>query len=179
MFPKLAKASNDSEGDAFVEMIEKSISILFSICIPFAIIAMLIPKILIRIVAGELSLDASPILQIYLVISIIGIFQNQSSNALNSLGRSKICFMLNLFGLIKKVVVVSVCLISFGLLGAAIGNLITSIISFFVWNEVIKKYVFLGGEIFLKIMLKIILFHIILCCKFWVNIACLDLLQIS
>ena len=141
LFPKLAKASNDSKGDAFIVMYENSISILHSICIPLAMVVMFMPKTLIRIVAGELYLDASPILQIYLVVSILGIFQHQSSNALNSLGKSKICFMLNLFGLITKVIAVSICLFFFGFMGAAIGNLITSILSFFVWNFFIKRYI--------------------------------------
>lgn len=150
LFPKLAKASNDSQGDAFVEMLEKSISILFSICIPLVIVAMLIPQTLIRIVAGELYLDAAPILQIFLVISVIGIFQHQSANALNSIGKSKITFILNICGLIMKVLVVSLCLILFGLKGAAIGNLIISIVNLFLWNFIIKKYVDFRWSIIFK-----------------------------
>jgi len=141
LFPKLAKASNDSQGDAFVLMYEKSISILYSICVPIVIIAVIIPKTIIRIVAGELYLDASTILQLFLIVSLLGVFQHQSANALNSFGKSKICFTLNFFALVIKVIVVSICLFFFGLIGAAIGNLITSILNFFVWNFFIKKYI--------------------------------------
>lgn len=141
LFPKLAKASNDSQGDEFNLMFEKSISILYSICIPFVMVAMLIPKTLIRIVAGEMYTDVSPILQLYLLVSILGIFQHQSSNALNSLGKSRICFILNFLGLFIKVIVVLICLILFGFMGAAIGSLFTACINFFIWNIFISRHI--------------------------------------
>jgi O-antigen/teichoic acid export membrane protein len=150
LFPKLAKASNDSQVHAFNTMFEKSISVLYSICIPFVTVALFMPKTLIRWVAGEMYTDAAPILQVYLVISILGIVQHQSANALNSLGKSKLCFTLNVLGLIIKFMVVSICLILYGLMGAAIGGLITAFINFFVWYLFIKRHIDISWSLILK-----------------------------
>ena len=150
LFPKLAKASNDSQAEAFNTMFEKSISILYSICIPLVTVALFMPKTLIRWVAGEMYTDAAPILQVYLIVSILGIVQHQSANALNSLGKSKLCFTLNVLGLVIKFIVVSICLILYGLMGAAIGNLITATINFFVWYFIIRKHIDFSWRSILK-----------------------------
>jgi O-antigen/teichoic acid export membrane protein len=131
-------------------MFEKSISVLYSICIPFVTVALFMPKTLIRWVAGEMYTDAAPILQVYLVISILGIVQHQSANELNSLGKSKLCFTLNVLGLIIKFMVVSICLILYGLMGAAIGGLITAFINFFVWYLFIKRHIDISWSLNLK-----------------------------
>ena len=117
------------------------VSVLLSLIIPAAIFVILFPQTIIRIIAGENYISAAPILQIYMLISIIGTPQHQAATSLYSVGKTKLCFYLNILSLFIKLTITYLCLIYFGFYGAAIGSLITSIIIIIIWYFPMKKEV--------------------------------------
>ncbi len=140
-FPKMAQASAVEGVEKVKYLYEKMVAALLSVIIPAAIFAIIFPKLIIRIIAGEAYVSAAPILQLYMLISIIGTPQHQAATSLYSVGKTKLCFYLNVLSLILKLGVTYLCLLFFGFYGAAIGALITSVIIIIIWYFPLKKEV--------------------------------------
>lgn len=141
VFPKMSQASAIEGVNKVKYLYEKMVAVLLSVIIPAAIFVILFPKIIIRIIAGEDYISAAPILQIYMLISIIGTPQHQAATSLYSVGKTKLCFYLNMLSLFIKLAITYICLIYFGFYGAAIGSLITSVIIIIIWYFPMKKEV--------------------------------------
>lgn len=139
IFPKMSEA-NAREGVERVKyLFEKMVSIIIALIIPIAIFVVIFAKQIITIIAGAQYTESAPILQLYMVASILGPFQNQAANTLNSTGKPGLSLILNAISLIVKFTLTYLCLLYFGFYGAAIGTIITAFISFFMWYFVIKK----------------------------------------
>lgn len=91
------------------------------------------------IIAGPNYLDAVPILQLYMVAGILRPAQNQAANLLNSIGKAKLCFYINVGYLIVNLLLNYICLSYFGFYGAAIGTVITFILGAIAWYFIMKK----------------------------------------
>lgn len=155
LFPKLVQA-NEIDGSSKVKyFFEKMTSVLLCIVLPSALFIIIFPKFVIGIIAGKEYFDAAYILQIYMLCSIIGIFQNQAANTLNSIGKPGLCFKLNLGSFIVKLMVTYSCLVAFGFYGAAIGTLLTYIFTSFFWYYKMKKIVGIKISEILKMMVKV------------------------
>lgn len=139
LFPKMSQASAGEGVNRVKYLYEKMSSILLSLITPVAIFIIIFPKFVILILAGEQYQTASPILQVYMINSLLGTMQNQAANTLNSIGKAQLCFILNTISLLAKLAITFICLINFGFYGAAIGTLITSFISVVIWNIIMKK----------------------------------------
>jgi O-antigen/teichoic acid export membrane protein len=141
VFPKMSQASAD-EGIGKVKSIyEKMISLLLCLIIPAAILVILLPKLIIFILAGADYASAALILQIYMIISVIGTLQHQAATSMDSIGKTRLSFFTNLTSFIIKLTITYFCLRHLGLYGAAIGALITSVITGFVWYFLMKREV--------------------------------------
>lgn len=141
LFPKLVKA-NDVEGETKVQyFLERMTSVLLCIVVPAALFIIIFPKFVVGIIAGKEYLNAALILQLYMITSIIGVFQNQAANTLNSIGKPGLCFRLNLVSFVIKVALTYSCLVAFDFYGAAIGTVLTFFLSFFVWYYFLRKIV--------------------------------------
>ncbi|MES2881070.1 MAG: polysaccharide biosynthesis C-terminal domain-containing protein, partial [Bacteroidota bacterium] len=68
-------------------------------------------------------------------------FLNQSANLLNSIGKPALCFAANAVSLLINLVVNYLCLLQFGLYGAAIGTLITHVVGTVGWYFIMKREV--------------------------------------
>ena len=141
VFPKMSQASAD-EGISKVKSIyEKMVSLLLCFIIPAAILVILLPKLLIFVLAGSDYSSAAVILQIYMIISVIGTLQHQAATSMDSIGKTKLSFFTNLTSFIIKLMITYFCLKHFGFYGAAIGSLITSVITGLIWYFLMKREV--------------------------------------
>jgi lipopolysaccharide exporter len=141
VFPKMSQASEE-DGISRVKLIyEKMVSLLLSFIIPAAALVILFPKLIILILAGEKYGEAAFILQIYMIISIIGTLQHQAATSLDSIGKTRLSFFANLFSFFVKLGITYACLKYFGFYGAAIGALITSVITGIIWYVLMKREV--------------------------------------
>ena len=155
LFPKLVQA-NEIEGASKVKyFLEKMTAVLLSIVVPSALFVIVFPKFVIGIIAGKDYYDAALILQLYMLTSIIGIFQNQAANTLNSIGKPFLCFKLNLGSFIAKLIITYSCLMAFDFYGAAIGTLLTYILTSFFWYYYMKKIVGIRLREILKMVVKV------------------------
>ena len=155
LFPKLVQA-NEMEGPSKVKyFFQKMTSVLLSIVIPSAIFVIIFPKFVIGIVAGKDYYEAAFILQLYVLASIFGVFQNQAANTLNSIGKPYLCFKLNLSSFIVKIIITYSCLVAFGFYGAAIGTLITYFLTSFLWYYNMKKIVGVKLSEILNMVVKV------------------------
>jgi O-antigen/teichoic acid export membrane protein len=139
LFPKASLASVEEGPKRIKYLYEKMVAILLSFTIPTALFIIIFPGFIITIIAGPNYLDAVPILQLYMVAGILRPAQNQAANLLNSIGKAKLCFYINLGYLLVNLVLNYICLIYFGFYGAALGTVITFIIGAVVWYFIMKK----------------------------------------
>jgi len=153
LFPKMSLASEIEGINKVRYLYEKMVSILLSIVIPTAIFVIIFPKMVLNIIAGTQYSIAAPILQLYMLNSILGTLQNQAANVLNSIGKPALCFKLNVVSLTAKIIITYICLVSFGFYGAAIGTLTTTITAGIVWYIVIRREIGVSIQHILKYIL--------------------------
>jgi lipopolysaccharide exporter len=141
VFPKMSQASAEDSLTRIKNIYEKMVSLLLCFIIPVAAVIIIIPKFIILVLAGEKYIQASLILQVYMIISIIGTLQHQAATSLDSIGKTRLTFFTNLISLAAKLGVSYVCLLYFGFYGAAFGALITSFFTGIIWYVLMKKEV--------------------------------------
>lgn len=141
IFPKMSVALAEEGTERVKYLYERMISVLLSFIIPCAIGVIIFPKILIYLIAGRQYFEAAPILQLYMVTSIIGPVQNQAATVLNSMGKTALCFILNAFSLILKLILTYTLLIYTGFYGASIATVIAMVLGSIVWFFVMKKQI--------------------------------------
>jgi O-antigen/teichoic acid export membrane protein len=142
LFPKMSQASEEESGlNRVKNLYEKMVSLLLCFIIPVAFVIILIPKLIILILAGEKYTGAALVLQIYMVISIVGTLQHQAATALDSVGKTRLTFFVNLISLFLKLGITYACLFYFGFYGAAYGALITAVITSIIWYFLMKQQV--------------------------------------
>jgi lipopolysaccharide exporter len=141
LFPKMSRASAEEGIDKVKYFYERMVSILLSIIIPVAIVILLFPKLIIFLIAGSQYAKSAPILQLYILASIMGPMQNQAANTLNSMGKTALCFTLNSISLATKLVITYICMAGLGFYGAAIGTLITAALNGVFWYYMMRRQI--------------------------------------
>ena len=139
LFPKSSQAFAEEGADKVRYMYERMVGILLAFTIPTAIIILLIPGVVIRLIAGPGYEASVLILQLYMVTGMMRPLQNQSANLLNSVGRPVIVFILNTIFLAFSLIINFFLLHQYGFYGSAYGTLVTSVISTVVWWLVMRK----------------------------------------
>ncbi len=139
IFPKASVASIQEGKEKVKYLFEKMVGILIAFTLPTAIFIILFPRFVTFIVAGPSYAAAATILQLYMITGIFRPAQHQAANLLNSIGRPKIVFVMNVFTLMALLVINYACLVRFGFYGAAIGTLIANLLSFTAWYFVMRK----------------------------------------
>jgi lipopolysaccharide exporter len=145
LLPKVSQVSV-TDGLARVKYIyERMVGILLCFTTPLALFIILFPNFVIGIIAGAQYADSAFILQMYMISGIIKPIQNQAANILLYIGKSRLCFILNVFYLLLNFLMNYICFKSFGPYGAAIGNVITCVSGTLAWYYILHKIV--GAEI--------------------------------
>jgi lipopolysaccharide exporter len=141
LFPKASQASSLEGNQKIKYLYERMVAILISFTTPAALFIILFPKFVITVIAGRTYLEAAFILQLYMITGLLRPMQNQAANILNSIGKPKLCFIMNLFSLLIYVVINYICIKNFGFYGAAIGTLIACIAGAVAWYFVMKAQI--------------------------------------
>ncbi|GGB16529.1 flippase [Puia dinghuensis] len=141
LFPKVSKASVD-EGLVKVRYLyEKMVAILLAFTIPMAIFVIAFPKLVILVIAGKNYMAAAPILQMYMITGLLRPMQNQGANLLNSIGKARLCFIINAISLGVNLLINYICLSNIGFYGSAVGTMITCLLGAICWYFVIKRQI--------------------------------------
>jgi O-antigen/teichoic acid export membrane protein len=76
-----------------------------------------------------------------MITGLLRPMQNQAANILNSIGKTRLCFIINSISLVIYLGINYMCLVSFGFYGAAIGTLITCLAGAVAWYFVMKAQI--------------------------------------
>ena len=141
LFPKVSKASVDEGLGKVRYLYEKMVAILLAFTIPMAIFVIAFPKLIILIIAGKPYMAAAPILQMYMITGLFRPMQNQGANLLNSIGKARLCFIINAISLGVNLLINYICLSNIGFYGSAVGTMITCLLGAICWYFVIKRQI--------------------------------------
>jgi lipopolysaccharide exporter len=141
LFPKTAQASANEGVEKVRYLFARMMSVLLCFTIPTAIVISLVPGLVIRLIAGPAYLVAAPILQLYMISGVLRPVQNQAANLLNSIGKTRLSFIMNVIYLAVNLGINYVCLMTIGFYGAAVGSVITFSLSTVAWYFVMKKQI--------------------------------------
>lgn len=142
LFPKASMASVEEGPQKIKYLYERMVAILLSFTIPLAFFIILFPKLVIFVVAGSEYYEAAPILQLYMIAGILRPAQNQAANMLNSIGKPRLCFYINVGYLIVNLSLNFLCLYYIdSFYGAAIGTVMAFILGAVFWYFVMKKQI--------------------------------------
>jgi lipopolysaccharide exporter len=142
LFPKASVASVEEGPQKIKYLYERMVAILLSFTIPMALFIILFPKLVIYIVAGPGYYEAVPILQLYMIAGILRPAQNQAANLLNSIGKPKLCFYINVGYLVVNLSLNFLFLNYVDrFYGAAIGTVVAFMLGAVFWYFVMKKQI--------------------------------------
>lgn len=141
IFPKVSKASVEEGKEKVRYLYEKMVAILLAFTIPTAIFVIIFPKFVILLIAGKNYMAAAPILQMYMITGLLRPMQNQGANLLNSIGKPRLCFIINAISLGANLVINYICLSSIGFYGSAVGTMITCLLGAICWYFIIKRQI--------------------------------------
>lgn len=141
MFPKAAKAAVD-EGIVKVRyLFERMVSVLLCFTVPVALVFVIVPGLVIRLILGPAYVVAAPILQLYMISGVMRPVQIQAANVLNSIGKPGLVFWLNCGYLAASLGIGYACLLTIGFYGAAIGSVITFWMFSVIWYLVLRRQI--------------------------------------
>ena len=140
LFPRSAKKENSERKETIKYYYEKAVGATLCIIIPFLLIFVLFPKLIILILAGPQYLDAIPYLRLISITGIFLAFLKQFGVIMDSTGNPKI----NLIAItILAVIHVFFCYFfikHFGLLGAAYALLSSHVTGFILTQLLLYKF---------------------------------------
>lgn len=141
LLPKISQV-DVTKGYSEVKYIyERMVAILLSFTTPVALFIFFFPKLVISLIAGQQYLDASFILQMYMLSALVRPVQNQAANIFLYIGKARLSFLLNLLFLGVNFGLNYLCFVQFGAYGAAIGNVGSAVLSTIVWYSILQKSV--------------------------------------
>lgn len=139
VFPKASRASIEEGKERVKYIFEKMVAVLIAFTIPIAIVIISFPKLITIIIASKAYVAAALIVQLYMVAGFFRPIQNQAANLLNSIGKTKLVFYMNVLFLFLLILINYSFLHQFGFYGAAIGTLTSSLLNFVFWFFIMKR----------------------------------------
>jgi len=139
LLPKVSQVDLKKGYEKVTYMYERMVAILLCFTTPVALFIFFFPKLVISIIAGAQYVDASFILQMYMLSAMVKPIQNQAANIFLYIGKARLCFFLNLLFLGINSGLNYICFIQFGPYGAAIGNVIGCVLGTIVWYSILQK----------------------------------------
>lgn len=130
IFPKSSRASFEEGNHKVRYMFEKISAILGALVLPASIFIFIFAEWIIKIIAGDKYLAAAAIIRVAMIYATLRPIQNQAANIMDSINKPNITFKLNVFVLACNLIFNYVCIRMFGMMGAAYGTLLTTVISF-------------------------------------------------
>ncbi len=165
LFPKNVEAMSISGTDKVRYYFERMVGSIISILGPVSILIFLLPRLIIKIIAGNKYLLAVPILQTVILFSFLRPFAYQFGATMDAIGKPKINFWINLLNMSLNILFIFLGLYFFNWRGAAYGSVtglvVGTVIMYFVlvktigvrWDEIIA-YIFETYENVFKLIKK-------------------------
>ena len=141
VFPQSAKRMAEEGKAAIKYLYEKSVGITLAILVPMVLFLYFFADWTIALIAGERYADSIPLLKITLLYSLFNPFGRQSGIILDSIGKTKLGFLLVLLSTITNLGLNYVFIKNIGVMGAAYATLTSSIIGFIIAQFVLRKEV--------------------------------------
>jgi lipopolysaccharide exporter len=153
LFPKNVEAMSSSGTEKVRYYFERMLGSIISILVPLSIIMFLMPRLIIRIIAGSKYMTAVTILRTVILFSFLRPFAYQFGATMDAIGKPKMNFWINLLTMSLNILFIFLGLHFLGWKGAAYGSVIglitTTTIMYFVlrkaigvrWDEIIA-YIF-------------------------------------
>lgn len=141
LFPKNAMALAE-EGPVKVKYyFERMVGILTALILPVSLAIMFLPSIVIRIIAGEAYLPATPILQLTMAFAFLRPFYGQFGFTIDSIGKPQVNFWVNAICLTISLISTFLSIHYLGgLMGAAYANIFTLITGCIIFYIVLRKH---------------------------------------
>ncbi len=141
VFPQSAKRMAEEGKPAIKYLYEKSVGITLAILVPMVLFLFFFADWTIGLIAGERYADSIPLLKITLLYSLFNPFGRQSGTILDSIGKTRIAFVLVLISTVTNLGLNFVFIKNLGVMGAAYATLTSSIIGFIIAQIVLKREV--------------------------------------
>jgi lipopolysaccharide exporter len=139
LLPKVSQVDLSKGYHQVTYMYERMVAVLLSFTVPVALFIFFFPKLVISIIAGAEYVDASFILQMYMLSALVKPIQNQAANVFLYIGKARLCFLLNVLFLGINSGLNFICFKQFGIYGAAIGNVFGCVLGTIVWYSILHK----------------------------------------
>jgi lipopolysaccharide exporter len=138
LFPQASHKANANDLSSVKELYENSVAILLAMLFPVVIIASFLPHWIVKTVAGVSYSDATQLLQVIMIFSLIQPFTRQFGMVMDAIGKPNLNFYSILGAAFGNAILNYVLIPPLGALGAAIATLIAISLSAIV-NLIILK----------------------------------------
>lgn len=142
-FPNLTEKLRQSDSEGAVELAEGAIAWMLGAIIPIFLMVMILPGFIIKVIAGPEYLEATILLQIFAFVALIKPFGRVFGITLDALGLPQINFKLLWISVLVNLVLNTLLIGQYGLVGAAIATLVAT------WLTI------LGGQLYLRKRLRL------------------------
>jgi lipopolysaccharide exporter len=139
LFPKNVEAMAQTGTEKVRYYFERMIGSIISILGPLSIIIFLLPKLIIKIIAGNKFLAAVTILRTVILFSFLRPFAYQFGATMDAIGKPKINFWINLLTMSLNILFIFLGLHFFGWKGAAYGSVIGLVFGSAIMYAVLRK----------------------------------------
>lgn len=140
LFPRSSNPALDNQPQQIKIFYEKAVGASLSFVLPFIIFALVAPKFIIWILAGQDYYDAIPYLRLISFTALFLSFLKQWGVIIDSTGRPQVNFLLNLLLAIVQIGLCYIFINKFQLLGAAYALLTTHLIGFIITQIILYRY---------------------------------------
>jgi lipopolysaccharide exporter len=139
LFPKNVEAMVLSGQEKVRYYFERMVGTILSILAPVSILIFLFPRFFIMLIAGSKYYAALPILQILILFSLLRPFSYQFGATMDSIGRPKINFWVNLLSMCLNYGCMYLGLRFTGWMGAAYGMIVSSVLTFVIMYFLLNR----------------------------------------
>ncbi|GHB61433.1 flippase [Persicitalea jodogahamensis] len=139
VFPQSAKRMAEEGKSAIKYLYERSVGITLAILLPMILFLYFFADWTINMIAGERFDDSIPLLKITLLYSLLVPFGRQFGNILDSIGKTKITFLVVLLNTVINLGLNFLLIKKIGIMGAAYATLTSNFIGFIIAQIILKK----------------------------------------
>lgn len=141
VFPQAAMRIKEQGEDAARYLWERSVGVLLAIVIPTAGFIFIFAEWIVIIVAGPEYREATTLMRLFAVLTVMKPFGRQSGTIMDSLGKPKINFQLLILSLAFNIILNWIFIQQFGIMGAIFATMISIAVTTFISIMVLKKMI--------------------------------------
>jgi len=139
VFPQSAKRMETEGKDAIRYLYEKSVGTILAILVPGLIVLYFCSGFVVHFIAGGKYDDSIPLLRVTLLYCLLIPYGRQFGTILDSIGRTRLTFVIVLITASLNLALNYVFIIQFGVIGAAYATLVSNVIGFAIAQYILRK----------------------------------------